>query len=166
MWRFDFKFCLHILFRYSYDDEHDWKSLRENHANLLSHATFNAGFRNTRKNSPQGRRRRSGRKERKREAGGETDGVRSMEAKGDEQGCYCVVVWLNVLIPITTICPGSALLRALWPGHRRKMRLRLELVSIVWVNDKSISYRLSRFRDLSTIVNIGLFDYCTKLYIT
>lgn len=46
-----------------------------------------------------------------------------MEAKGDEQGCYCVVVWLNVLIPITTICPGSALLRALWPGHRRKARL-------------------------------------------
>jgi len=46
--------------------------------------------------------------------GGGRDGrrrVRSMEAKGDEQGCYCVVVWLNVLIPITTICPGSALLR-------------------------------------------------------
>jgi len=102
---------------YSYD-ERDWRSsLRENHVNLLSHAILNAGFRNTRKNPPQGRRRRSGRKERKREAGGETDGVRSMEAKGDEQGCYCVVVWLNVLIPITTICPGSALLRALWPGH-------------------------------------------------
>lgn len=56
---------------------------------------------------------------------GETDGVRSIEAKGDEQGCYCVVVWLNVLIPITTICPGSAPLRALWPGHRRKTRLRV-----------------------------------------
>jgi len=84
---------------------------------------LNAGFRGTRKNLPQGRRRRNGRKEWKQEAEGETNGVRSMEAKGDEQGCYCVVVWLNVLIPITTICPGSALLRALWPGHRRKARL-------------------------------------------
>jgi len=122
--------------------KNDRESSEANHINLPSRDSMRV-FAGTRKNSPQGRRRRSGWKERKREAEGETDGVRSMEAKGDEQGCYCVVVWLNVLIPITTICPGSASLRALWPGHRRKTRLRPECC-IVCANDKSIS-SASRF---------------------